>query len=198
MTVLYHRPSRCWKIADFGMTVEGSSTRGRTTHFRRGTPCYRAPELFQNIPTFTTKVDIFAIGCIMFEFMTGRRAFGGDMELLKYAAGGEQLDFSPPRFRTGASAFLEALTRQLLNLQVQERPSAQALLQKLSGIPTASSQLMNDRVADREFSFVVSDDGYLRHEANLAQGDLGGIHRVSQFDFLKFTDRRSEILSRTR
>ena len=116
--VLYHRGSPNWKIADFGMTVEGSSTRGRTTHFRTGTLCYRAPELFRNIPTYTTKVDIFAIGSIMFEFMTGRRAF---------APGGEGLDFSPPRFRTAANEFLETLTRQLLKVQVEKRPSATTL-----------------------------------------------------------------------
>lgn len=125
--VLYHRGSPNWKIADFGMTVEGSSTRGRTTHFRTGTPCYRAPEFFRNIPTYTTKVDIFAIECIMFEFMTGRRAFAGDMELVLYAAGGEGLIFLPPRFRTATNEFLETLTRQLLKVQVEKQPSTTTL-----------------------------------------------------------------------
>jgi serine/threonine protein kinase len=155
--VLYRRASGCWKIADFGMTVEGSSTRGRTTNLRRGTPCYRAPELFDDIPIFTKKVDIFAIGCITFEFMTGRKAFSGDLAMLKYAAGKTQLDFSPSRFRTTVNDFLESLTRQLLSVQVEERPSAKTLLRKLSKLPGASKSL-GQRIMPNAFNYVVSDD----------------------------------------
>jgi serine/threonine protein kinase len=132
--------------------------------------------LFRNIPTFTKKVDIFAIGCIIFEFMTGgRRAFGGDMEVLIYAAGGTQLDFSHPRFRTTASAFLEALTRQLLDVQVQERPSAKALLQKLSGLPATRIKVGG---TDGQYSWVVLDDGELRHVKRIASGASGEVHEV--------------------
>ena len=111
----------------------------------------------------------------MFEFMTGRRAFGGDMEVLIYAAGGTQLDFSPPRFRTTASAFLEALTRQLLDVQVQERPSAKALLQKLSGLPTSRMKVGE---TDNEYGWVISDDGELRHVRSIAPGPTGSVHEV--------------------
>ena len=112
----------------------------------------------------------------MFEFMTGgRRAFGGDMEVLIYAAGGTQLDFSPPRFRTTASAFLEVLNRQLLDVQVQERPSAKALLKKLSGLPASRMKVGE---TDSQFGYVVSDDGELRHVKRLARGVSGDVHEV--------------------
>ncbi len=175
LTVLYHHASHCWKIADFGMTVEGSSTRGRTTHLRRGTPCYRAPELFRNLATFTTKVDIFAIGCIMFEFMTGKRAFAGDMEVLIYATGGSRLDFSSSRFRTSATAFLETLTYQLLNLQIEERPSATTLLQKLTLLPPASAKRSGKA---RESHWVIADDDALVYIRFIGAGGSGGVHEV--------------------
>lgn len=43
--VLFSSANRCWKIADFGFTTDGSSKRPLVTTFGRGTPCYRAPEL---------------------------------------------------------------------------------------------------------------------------------------------------------
>src|SRR5437667_5394363 len=115
IVVLYHYVSGFWKVADFGMTVEGHSTRGITTQYQSGTPCYRAPELFANKLTYTTKVDVWAIGCIMFEFMTRKKAFKGDVAVLKYAAGIEnELDFSDSRFSTSANTLLEEIIRQLL------------------------------------------------------------------------------------
>src|SRR5271170_2552875 len=43
--VLYSLKDQAWKIADFGLTTEGSSTRSHTTQYAHGTPSYRAPEI---------------------------------------------------------------------------------------------------------------------------------------------------------
>jgi serine/threonine protein kinase len=130
------------------MTVEGHATRGVTTKNQRGTPCYRAPELFANKPTYTTKVDIWAIGCIMFEFMTREKAFKDDIDVLRFSAGiGVELDFSGSRFNDKTNTFLEALIRQLLSIHVAERPSAQTLLQKLEGLALQSVEAETTKAA---------------------------------------------------
>ena len=56
------------------------------TELARGTPCYRAPELLvDNDPVFTNKVDIFALGCILFELVTGGiKAFASDWQVHEY------------------------------------------------------------------------------------------------------------------
>lgn len=47
-----------------------------------GTPGYRAPELTRNGPgEFTKKVDVWAVGCILCEFMADRRAFEDDEDV---------------------------------------------------------------------------------------------------------------------
>ena len=65
-----------WKLADFGLTTEMPS---RTMiQLARGTPGYRAPELLLETPHFNNKVDIWAMGCIVYEVATGRKAFVDD------------------------------------------------------------------------------------------------------------------------
>jgi serine/threonine protein kinase len=74
-----------WKVADFGLTTEGSS-QSCSTRYKRGTPSYRAPELLKQSATFNNKVDIFAMGCILFELVSdGEKAFCGDIGVLDYA-----------------------------------------------------------------------------------------------------------------
>lgn len=77
--VLYSQYSRRWKIADFGFSVEGSSEREKFSEDARGTASYRAPELYDEPPSFTNKVDIWALGCILFELVAWRRAFPGPL-----------------------------------------------------------------------------------------------------------------------
>ena len=74
-----------WKIADFGITQEGTSRTPLITTSSRGTASYRAPELLTDSPIYTNKVDIWALGCIAFEIFTGRKRFGSDWEVQNLA-----------------------------------------------------------------------------------------------------------------
>ena len=66
--VLYSSKSNVWKIADFGITTEGTSGRALTTVASRGTASYRAPELLDaSKSTYTRQVDIWALGCIFYD-----------------------------------------------------------------------------------------------------------------------------------
>jgi len=56
-------------LADFGITSEVMSTM-MVTSFGRGTPGYRAPELLVQ-DEYDNKVDIWAVGCILHELVTG-------------------------------------------------------------------------------------------------------------------------------
>jgi serine/threonine protein kinase len=84
---LYCHQGNLWKLTDFGISAPALS-KGVTTVLMRGTPCYRAPELFKEVARFTDKIDLCALGCILYELATGSRAFKGDYDIAEYSRGG--------------------------------------------------------------------------------------------------------------
>jgi serine/threonine protein kinase len=75
---LYVRRKDVWKIGDFDITSSGTSGRHFTTVYSRGTASYRAPELLSDVPFYTNKSDIWAVGCILYELVTAEKAFVDD------------------------------------------------------------------------------------------------------------------------
>jgi serine/threonine protein kinase len=130
-----------WKVADFGLTAQGTSKREHETQYSRGTPSYRAPELILN-GKFTNKVDIWALGCIFFEMAFEKRAFSGDLEVHQYtqnyAKGDEGISF-PPYGSVNLSeqedwkAFICATIQDMLEVEPRRRPSAKSLQGRFSG-----------------------------------------------------------------
>jgi serine/threonine protein kinase len=80
--VLYAGSKGLWKIADFGLTSEGTSHNLRSTKSGGGTTGYRAPELLGDRRHYNNKSDIWPIGCILHELTTGKKAFPDDLQVL--------------------------------------------------------------------------------------------------------------------
>ena len=76
------------KICDFGfarqLTAQNIQEQVPLTEYV-STRWYRAPELLVGAPTYTHAVDVWAIGCIFVELVTGSALFTGDsdFEMLK-------------------------------------------------------------------------------------------------------------------
>lgn len=68
-----------WKIADFGLTAQGSSNSLNDTSSRRGTSSYRAPEVYDF--KYNNKADIWAFGCIAYELCNKKLAFREQWDL---------------------------------------------------------------------------------------------------------------------
>ena len=85
MLVLYSLEKNKWMLADFGITSHATTDQANPTMYARGTGGYRAPELLVVPAEFTNKVDIWALGCIFFELLSGgRRAFDDDFAVQTY------------------------------------------------------------------------------------------------------------------
>ena len=63
------------KVLDFGIArIEATSTL-TSVGYTLGTPAYMAPEQARGDSTLTPAVDVFALGCVLFECLTGRPPF---------------------------------------------------------------------------------------------------------------------------
>ena len=72
------------KICDFGFARqlhESDLRDGMTLTDYVSTRWYRAPELLVGSSTYDHKVDVWAIGCIFAELVTGRALFAGESDL---------------------------------------------------------------------------------------------------------------------
>jgi eukaryotic-like serine/threonine-protein kinase len=66
------------KLVDFGIARAASEAGVLTrTGVMVGTPSYMAPEQAQGIVALTPCADVWALGCVIFEVLTGRMAFAG-------------------------------------------------------------------------------------------------------------------------
>ena len=62
------------RITDFGLAMLAESLRGDDV--RSGTPAYMSPEQLAGREA-TVRSDVYALGLVLYELFTGRRAFGG-------------------------------------------------------------------------------------------------------------------------
>lgn len=73
------------KVMDFGISAAFSRRRGSARGMARGTPEYLAPERIEDWGRADAGVDLYALGCVLYEMLTGRPPFRSDdtAELLR-------------------------------------------------------------------------------------------------------------------
>jgi len=107
-----------------------------------GTYAYMCPELVRGETAITGKVDLYALGCLFFEMITGRTPFVGSGFVQLFE---QHLNSPPPRLRDFAPATPEALddlVQSLLAKDPESRPfNARAVQGQLGALlePLASA-----------------------------------------------------------
>lgn len=118
------QPARALLIDAGVCTMHELSGRGPVS----GTPGYVAPEQLQG-KLVSFRSDLYALGCVIYEMLTGRPAFPGGSSDAILAA---QLTGEPPALPDDVPSAVRALLRSLLSRDPQERPfSAQKLRRTL-------------------------------------------------------------------
>ena len=126
------------RLTDFGLAISADSA--PTTEFRSGTPAYMSPEQLAR-KTPTVQSDLFAVGLVLYEVFTGRRAFpaSGQADLARL-----QEDHKPASvcdLVPGLDPRIGKVISQCLEIEPSLRPkSAQAVVGSLpKGDPLATA-----------------------------------------------------------
>jgi len=123
-----------WHVADFGLAKiaygDSSLTLSRAA---LGTPCYMAPEQASaGGKQVTTAADIYGLGAILYEVLTGRPLFRADTPLQIIQQVIEREPERPSRLNPGIDRDLETICLKCLNKDPKRRyASASALAEDL-------------------------------------------------------------------
>jgi tetratricopeptide (TPR) repeat protein len=131
------------KVIDFGLARDHEDT-GSYSETRAGvvigTLGYMAPEQARGSLEIDARADVFSLGCVLFECLTGQPAFAGEHFMAVLA---KILLEDAPRvseFRSDIPATLDSLVARMLCKDPEGRPAdGRALLEELSALGTMPS-----------------------------------------------------------
>jgi tetratricopeptide (TPR) repeat protein len=127
------------KLGDFGLALAAGRTRLTLEGAFVGTAAYMAPEQAMGQPA-DARSDLYALGCVLYETLTGRAPFGGDDALAIISQHMNTVPVDPSWHNPEVPKPLEALALRLLAKSPDERPaSAQEVAQELRRIIELSS-----------------------------------------------------------
>lgn len=128
------------KLLDFGIAWTASPDREARTASGVivGSAAYMAPERFYQAPS-GPPADIFGLGCVLYEAMTGRPLFAGlPLPVLAgLASDPSRLGARVDRSVDGLPADLTGLLRAMLAFAPHHRPTASELIVRIESLPTA-------------------------------------------------------------
>jgi eukaryotic-like serine/threonine-protein kinase len=129
------------KLTDFGIARDTQSTALTAAGKTLGTMAYMAPEQISGKYPVGAKTDLYALGCVIFEMLTGRTVFVSETQpemLFKH------LDEEPPpirEFNINVPLWLDQLVSELLAKEPDDRPyDALAVQVKLEEIKQKVAQ----------------------------------------------------------
>ena len=110
------------KLTDFGIARDSQATQLTQAGKTVGTLAYMAPEQITGKTPITRRTDLYALGCLMFQLLTGRTPFesANQPELLF-----KHLDEVPPsvrEFNPDCPRYLEVLIADLMEKDPNDRP----------------------------------------------------------------------------
>ncbi len=114
-----------WCLADFGISRYAEATTAADTRKHAFTPAYAAPERWRG-ERATGATDVYSLGVMVHEMLSGDLPFNGSMEDLRDA----HLHLNPPSVE-GVAPHLSALVTECLYKASGARPSPETILTRL-------------------------------------------------------------------
>ena len=147
------------RVSDFGLArLIGAEAAGDTQITREnmalGTPAYMAPEQIRDATRADVRSDIFALGCVLYELLTGRQAFGAPdiLAIFDRIRAGDY----PPIDRDVPERMSRAVARALQPDPAARFPDCEALLsawrgESVTDLPAPSADTLADQKPDDSY-----------------------------------------------
>ena len=123
------------KIADFGIARAITESTMTYSGSVIGSVHYFSPEQAQG-KSITPKSDVYSLGVVMYEMLTGKLPFTGDNAVAVAMKHIEEEPTPPSALRSQIPPMFEAITIRAMSKAPENRPSAFDLIQSLSTIET--------------------------------------------------------------
>jgi len=177
LSVLYKDPN--WKLADFGLTSQVTSSRSQATARARGSQGYASPEIVR-LNKYSQKSDIWSIGCILYELAAGVKAFKNDVAVTLSWMGHPRFDASLDHmgYDINTKDRISKSVLKMLDNNPKVRPNAKELSLYFAGY-LGIEDASHDPVPN---AYVVS-------EAQTDQVDLGSTFTLKRAGIIRFRFR---------
>jgi serine/threonine-protein kinase len=128
------------KLTDFGIAKGFEGPQLTSTHHSVGTASYMSPEQCRGEKTITHKSDLYSLGVVFYELLTGRRPFEAETPLDMFLAHTKGTFERPARRVLDIPIWLDTLVCQMMEKKPEHRPFDAAMV-------TQSLERVEERVS---------------------------------------------------
>jgi serine/threonine-protein kinase len=144
------------KLTDFGIAKDLDVTQLTSTNCTVGTAAYMSPEQCRGERNLTHKSDLYSLGILFYELVTGRKPFQSENAMEMFLLHCSGTCERPSRLVMGLPAWLDTLICQLLEKKPEQRPLDAAMVasvlssirEKVESKQSAGEDLVNARRGD--------------------------------------------------
>lgn len=128
-------PDGTVKLTDFGIAKDIDETGLTATNCTVGTASYMSPEQCRGEKTLTGKSDLYSMGVMFYELLTGRKPFNADSPMEVFLLHNNGTFERPAKLVLDIPIWLDNLVCQLLEKKPEQRPfDAAKVAEALAGI----------------------------------------------------------------
>lgn len=166
------------KLTDFGIAKDTDVTALTNANSTVGTAAYMSPEQCRGVRDITHKTDLYSMGIMFYELLTGRKPFTGENAMEVFLQHANKTDFKRPQeIVLDLPIWLDTLVMQLLEKEPSKRPinakavadSLRLIKEKVETQRSAGVETVNKRRVDR-----TSKDKKIEEEDKEAARALAG------------------------
>ena len=119
------------KLTDFGIAKDLDGTLLTGANCAIGTAAYMSPEQCRGESTVTGKSDLYSLGVVLFELLTGKRPFRGNNAVELFLHHVQSKPERPSRINLEIPKFLDTLILHLLEKDPDDRPPSASVVAKI-------------------------------------------------------------------